>query len=260
MSIARWIGVSALGVVVAGASALAFAPASFLDLALREATAGRARLADTSGTIWKGSATLVLPDSAARDPAAGAVIGGLAVPGRIGWALRPLPLLFGLVDATFSVGVGRPSVRISGNPTELRVGAGGLDLPSADLARLGSPWNTIRPSAALSVRWGALTIRRGVLDGRASIELRDTASAMTPVRPLGTYRIDVTGTGRDVALSLVTLSGPLQLKGSGSWDRRAGVRFTATAQAEGPEQPRLLALLSLIGRREGDRTIIKIGG
>ena len=260
MSTVRWIGVVALGTVAAAVTAVAFAPASFLDLALREASAGRARLADTSGTIWRGSATLVFPDTLASGQAKATVIDGLSLPGRVSWAVRPLPLLFGLVDATFSAGVGRPAVRVSGNPTELRVGAGGVDLPSADLARLGSPWNTIRPSAALSVRWGALTVRQGVLDGRASIELRDTASAMTPVRPLGTYRIDVTGTGREVTLSLATLSGPLQLQGSGSWDRRAGVRFTATAQADGPERARLLALLSLIGRREGDRTIIKIGG
>jgi len=110
------------------------------------------------------------------------------------------------------------------------------------------------------MRWEALSIRQGVLDGRASIELRDTASAMTPIRPLGTYRIDVTGTGRDVALSLVTLSGPLKLEGKGSWDRRAGVRFVAEASADGPEQFALQSLLALIGRRQGDRTVIKIGG
>jgi general secretion pathway protein N len=260
MSTARWIGLAACGVVAAGASALAFAPASFFDLALREATVGRVRLADTSGTIWRGSATLVLADVAEPGETARTVMRGMALPGRVSWTLRPLPLVIGLVDATLSIDPARPPVRISGNPTELRVGAGSLDLPSAELSRLGSPWNTIRPSAALSMRWNALVIRQGVLDGRASIELRDTASAMTPVRPLGTYRIDVTGTGRNVSLSLATLSGPLQLQGTGSWERRKGVRFTATAQADGPERARLLSLLALIGRREGDRTVIRIGG
>ena len=260
MSTARWIGLAACGVVAAGASALAFAPASFFDLALREATVGRVRLADTSGTIWRGSANLVLADVAEPGEIERVVMRGLALPGRVSWSLRPLPLVIGLVDATLSIDPARPPVRISGNPTELRVGAGSFDLPSAELSRLGSPWNTIRPSAALSMRWNALVIRQGVLDGRASIELRDTASAMTPVRPLGTYRIDVTGTGRNVSLSLATLSGPLQLQGSGSWERRKGVSFTATAQAEGPERARLLSLLALIGRREGDRTVIRIGG
>ncbi len=260
MSIARWVGLAACGIVAATASALTFAPASFLDLALRQAALGRVRLADTSGTIWRGSARLVLAEGAVPGEPEGVVMRGLALPGRVSWSLRPLPLVLGLVDATVSIDATRPPVRISGNPAELRVGAGSLDLPSAELSRLGSPWNTIKPSAALSMRWNALVIRQGVLDGRASIELRDTASAMTPVRPLGTYRIDVTGTGRNVSLSLATLSGPLQLQGSGTWERRAGVRFTATARADGPERAQLLSLLALIGRREGDRTIIRIGG
>jgi len=261
MTIGRWIGFALCGAAGAVAATLAFAPASFADMALRQATLGRVRLAETTGTIWTGSGRLVLTDVETGEAAAnGPVAGGLAIPGRIGWEVRALPLVLGLVDAQLSLDSRRPPVRISGNPTDLRVGAGSLDLPSAQLARLGSPWNTIRPSAALSMRWDALSIRQGVLDGRASIELRDTASAMTPIRPLGTYRIDVTGTGRDVALSLVTLSGPLKLEGKGSWDRRAGVRFTAEAHADGPEQFALQSLLALIGRRQGDRTIIKIGG
>lgn len=261
MAIGRWIGFAMCGVAGAVASVLAFAPASFADMALRQATLGRVRLAETDGTIWAGSGRLVLTDVETGEAAAsGPVTGGLAMPGRIGWEVRALPLVLGLVDARISLDARQAPVRISGNPTDLRVGAGSLDLPSAQLARLGSPWNTIRPSAALSMRWDALSIRQGVLDGRASIELRDTSSAMTPIRPLGTYRIDVTGTGRDVALSLVTLSGPLKLEGKGSWDRRAGVRFTAEASADGPEQFALQSLLALIGRRQGDRTIIKIGG
>lgn len=260
MSAARWVAFGLAGAAGALASALAFAPASWADLALREATLGRVRLADAGGTVWRGSGRLVLVDVGAGDAAAGTVATGLAVPGRIEWTLRALPLVLGLVDAAISLDPARPPLRISGNPTELRVGAGTLDLPSAQLARLGSPWNTIKPSAALSMRWDALTIRQGVLDGRASIELRDTSSAMTPVRPLGTYRIDVTGTGREVALSLATLSGPLNLQGRGSWDRRAGIRFTAEARADGPERLALQSLLALIGRREGDRTVIRIGG
>jgi general secretion pathway protein N len=242
-------------------SALVFAPASFIDLALNQATLGRVRLADTQGSIWQGSGRLVLAQAGdPQDDPAGPVLGGMAVPSRIGWELRVLPLMIGLVDASVTLSEGRPAVRISGNPTELRVGAGSLDLPSAQLSRLGSPWNTIRPSAALSMRWDSLIIREGVLDGRASIELRDTASAMTPVRPLGTYKIDVLGTGRDVSLSLSTLSGPLKLQGRGSWNVRGGLSFNGEAQAEGPQQLALQSLLSLVGQRSGDKTVLRIGG
>ncbi|MEK9721083.1 MAG: type II secretion system protein N [Quisquiliibacterium sp.] len=263
MSAARWAVLLATGLVSAVGSALVLAPASYADLALDRASLGRIRLADTSGTLWNGSGRVVITDGNAGDRLAGSqglTLSGMAVPSRIGWSLRAVPLMIGIVDASLTIDPARPAVRVSGTPTELRVGAGGFSLPSADLARLGSPWNTIKPVAALSMRWDALTLRQGVLDGRASIELRDAASAMSPVRPLGSYRIEINGNGREIFLTLSTLSGSLRLQGTGSWDRRAGVRFDAQAQAQGAQQAALQSLLSLVGRRAGDKTIIKIGG
>ncbi len=259
-------------VLLAGAGLLSallvvavFAPAAWVDYGLDRASLGRVRLADASGTVWRGEGRLVLaePRLAAPMPGGvddGPVVDGFAFPGRVAWRLSVLPLMLGLIDASVRVDPMPAAVRITGHPAEVHVAAGSLDLPSVELSRLGSPWNTIRPSAALSLRWDALAVRNGVLDGRAIVELRDAASAMTPVRPLGSYRIDIEGSGREVALRLATLAGPLRLQGSGQWDRRAGVRFTADATAEGPDRARLQSLLALIGRRDGERTIIRIGG
>jgi general secretion pathway protein N len=85
------------------------------------------------------------------------------------------------------------------------------------------------------------------------------ASALTPVRPLGAYRIEVVGSGEQAKVTMSTLSGPLHLDGNGVWNARSGMRFTAEALADEPERARLLPLLGLLGRREGERTIIKIG-
>ncbi len=93
----------------------------------------------------------------------------------------------------------------------------------------------------------------------ADIELRNMASALTPVNPLGSYRIGVLGEGASAKLDITTLSGPLLLNGDGTWSARSGVRFTAYASAEESEQRRLRTLLGLIGRRQGDKTLIKIG-
>ena len=135
-----------------------------------------------------------------------------------------------------------------------------VDMPGVELSRLGSPWNTIRPSSAVSLQWPSLAVRQGVLDGQFALELRDVAAAIVPVRPLGSYRIEVRGDGRDVKLGLSTLSGALSLDGQGSWDRRQGLRFEAQARATDDNRVRLQSLLTLIGRREGDRTVIRIGG
>lgn len=255
---ARWLAVAFAGVLAAVFVLAAFAPASFADLALERATAGRMRLADSAGSVWQGEGRLVLPDLVATQPDRPGT--GLVLPGRVRWRVQPLPLLLGIIDAVLEVDGMPAPVRVNGDLSEWRVGAGSLALPEIDLASLGSPWNTIRPVAGVSVRWDPLTIRAGSLEGKASIELRDAASAMTQIRPLGSYRIDLAGSGRELSLALVTLTGDLRLEGKGRWDSRAGVGFTAYAWADGPVRAQLQNLLGLIGGLEGDRTVIRIGG
>jgi general secretion pathway protein N len=254
----RWILMGLAGLVAALGTAVATAPARFVDLVLDRGTLGRVRLAESGGTVWNGSGRLVFADLGSGD-AQRLSTAGVAVPGRIAWSVQPWPLLAGLVDAAIAVdGMPQP-VRLQGSFAELRVGPGALSLPSVDLSRLGSPWNSIRPSGALAVRWDALTVRGGQLNGRATIELRDAASAMTPVRPLGSYRVDINGLGSRAELKLQTLTGPLRLSGAGTWEARAGLRFEAEATAEPSEAERLRSFLGLVGRREGTRTIIRIG-
>lgn len=246
------------GLVGAALAVLVAAPASFVDRGLADASAGRVRLAEAQGSIWNGSGRLVLVDVGAQIDQQRS-IAGVAIPGRISWNLHTWPLLLGQVDAAIHVeGMAQP-VRVRGGYGELRVSGGSLTLPSVDLGRLGSPWNTIRPSGALGLRWENLVLKLGAIEGRAQIELRDAASAMTPVRPLGSYRVEVVGQGRQAELSILTLAGPLRLQGSGSFSAQGGLRFTAEASAEAAERARLQSFLGLIGRRDGERTIIKIG-
>jgi general secretion pathway protein N len=175
------------------------------------------------------------------------------------WQIQALPLLIGRIQASAShESMARPA-EISGTPQRLQVSAGALQLPSVSLARLGSPWNTVRPTTALGVTWQPLTIENGVTRGSASLELRDVASALTPVRPLGAYRIDVNATGSQTILSMSSLEGPLRLSGNGTFTPRHGLRFTAFAEADESERPRLQSLLGLLGTRDGTRTMIKIG-
>lgn len=262
---------SLAALVGAALAALASAPATFADAALSRATEGRMRLAQADGTIWNGSARLVLADAAAPGgaglpaPAPGGaaqpadVVAGVAIPGRVDWNIRALPLLVGQLDARLRFDRVAQPVRVHGAYGEIRVDAGALDLPSVELGRLGSPWNTVRPSGALHLNWENLVIRPTGLDGRARIELRDASSAMTPVRPLGSYRIDVVGRGTRADVSIETMNGPLRLQGSGTFDAQRGLRFVAEASAEAGERDRLQSFLGLIGPREGERTIIRIG-
>jgi general secretion pathway protein N len=238
------------------------APASLADVALSQVTQGRVRLAEATGTVWRGRGRIVLADVVDPATAGGspvASVPGVVLPGTFGWQLSAWPLLAGVLDARIEHDSMRQPVLLTGRAGELRATPGTLQLPPVALDRLGSPWNTIRPTGALSVSWENVTLRSGRFDGRAAIELRDAASALTPVRPLGAYRIEIVGSGAQAQVRMTTLAGPLRLDGSGTWDAGSGLRFTAEALAEESEKARLRPLLGLLGRRDGERTIIKIG-
>mgnify|MGYP003627915794 CR=1 FL=1 len=235
-----------------------FAPATLADWGLQKATAGRMGLAETEGTVWSGSGRLVLIDINDRTEGL-RTVAGVAVPGRLNWTINKLPLFLGIVDADVQLDGMSDQIKLSGDVNEMRISPGQVSLPSVDLGRLGSPWNTIKPAGALALRWEGLVLREGSFQGRADIELRNMASALTPVNPLGSYRIGVVGEGAAAKLDITTISGPLLLDGNGTWSARRGVNFTAYARAEEQERTRLQTLLGLIGRRQGDKTLIKIG-
>jgi hypothetical protein len=95
---------------------------------------------------------------------------------------------------------------------------------------------------------------------RVLLELRDVASAMTPVAPLGDYRIEARATAGGAQLELASLGGSLRLAGSGRWEPRGGLRLQAQAWGEGADRARLQSLLGLLGQRQGEQTLIRIGG
>jgi general secretion pathway protein N len=266
----RWLLWSLLGLagfVFCLGVALFVAPAAWLDFVFERATAGRLRLAEAKGSLWQGSGQIVLADndkarlSTAADTTSvdwPGLLAGIVIPGRCDWQLKAWPLLLGQLDLTLKFEHMREVVKLTGNHSRVSGTAGAFDLPQIQMDRLGSPWNTIRPTGALSVRWEGFQIERGRFTGKASISIAQVASALSPVKPLGSYRIDVDGVGSQANLSIATLSGPLALEGQGQWNQRAGLRFTAYAQAR-EEQIKLQPLLSLLGKRDGDRTIIRLG-
>lgn len=259
-----WAAMAVAGLVAMLVVLLARAPASFADAALARATEGRVRLADASGTLWRGRGRLLLadvaPPSIAERPAGvPRVAAGVVIPGAFNWRVSFWPLLVGVLDARIEHDSMRQPVLLTGRPGELRATPGSITLPPVALDRLGSPWNTIRPTGALAVTWDNVTVRAGRFDGRGTIELSQVASALTPVRPLGAYRIEVVGAGANAQVRMNTLAGPLRLEGSGTWNARSGLRFAAEATVDEVERARLEPLLFLMGRRDGNRTLMMIG-
>jgi general secretion pathway protein N len=257
LGLAPFIFVIASALFCALVVAVLSAPASLVDIGVNQATQGRLRLADTQGTVWRGSGRIVLADVAAE--ASPFTVTGLVLPGAFEWTIAGLPLFIGRVNAQLSgAGLVTP-IKLEGGLSELKISASRLVLPTVDLSRMGSPWNTFKPQASLDVQWDNMTLRQGQFTGKAAIELKDIASALTSVRPLGSYKVDVVGAGSSADVKLLTTQGPLSLTGNGVWNARQGLRLSIEALADETAKVKLQTLLSLMGRREGEKTIIRIG-
>ncbi|MBB3295160.1 general secretion pathway protein N [Mitsuaria sp. BK045] len=260
----RWAEFGAvLGLVTA---VVAWAPAAWLASAVSSATHQRLVLADARGTLWNGSARLILsPGPGSRDAS--------ELPQRLGWTMRP-----GWIDGgpglrltldqsccikpaaplTASFGLDRLTVRLPDATPEQPW----IRWPAGWLSGLGTPWNTLAPDGVIAISaQGFVFEGRGAavnVSGVAQVELRDFSSRLAQVAPLGSYRMGLVGGGQTPQLILTTIQGPLQLSGQGSLGaKRAQFRGEATA-APGSEAA-LANLLNIIGRREGARSIISVG-
>lgn len=256
-----WIVSLLLAPLVVASVIVMAAPASWADAGLASATQGRARLALAQGSLWSGQGQLVLVNPSAN---VAQTLQGLAVPGQLRWKVSAWALLTGKIEAWVDGDAFEQPVRLTGSVFDLqgaglRGSAGSLRLPSVELGALGSPWNTFQPVAAVAVQWESFQAGARGFDGQVRIDLTNTGSVLSPVNPLGSYRITIRGVGATAQLELTTLQGDLQLQGNGTWTQQQGLRMTAVAQPSVSQKARLQSLLALLGRRDGDTTIIRIG-
>ena len=305
----------ALGVVV---GAVVNAPAQWLADSLSQGTGQRLLLADARGSLWNGSAALVLTGGAGSHDAS-------VLPGRLQWRLRPdwrglrltasqpcclqgdlqlqlhpqwggytlvlagppapprppvTPVPPASMGAMGPVGpmvpvvpIGpmvppAPSAKAAAAEAEAPAGAAAGTLghwPAAWLAGLGTPWNTLQLGGVLQVASAGLVLQsvqgRWRLDGALTLELLNASSRLSSLPQLGSYRLQLHGTGAGgeaATLRLDTLAGALQLSGSGQWSG-AKLRFRGEARATEAEGPALSNLLNIIGRRQGALSVISIG-
>jgi general secretion pathway protein N len=257
----RWV---AAGVSLGACAALvAFAPAAWLASAVSSATDEHLLLADARGTVWQGSAVLVLTGGAGSRDAS-------ALPGRLQWKLaldgpalalraRQACCINGEMRLRLVPGFGR--LRF-----ELPAATGVIgQWPAGWLMGLGTPWNTMRPSGSLLLSSNGLAMEqvqgRWLLSGRAELELGTMASRLSTLEVLGSYRLVLSGDaarGDAASLQLSTSSGALQLSGSGQWTA-SKLHFTGQASAAAGSEAVLGNLLNIIGRRQGALSVISIG-
>ena len=246
-----------LGLLVALAC---FAPAHWLAAGLAQATGGRVLLQAARGSVWNGSAQLVVAGGAGSHDAA-------TLPSRLSWQLRPVAgglrlrvsapcCLAQPLALVLQPQWGGGAVQVEDTPPQAP-----SRWPAALLAGLGTPWNTLQVEGELQLSTQGLVLRwahrRLHVDGQAELVAQRMASRLSPLRPLGSYRLTLGG-GTVPSLQLDTLEGDLRLSGSGQWVG-ARLRFTGEASAAPEREAALANLLNLIGQRRGPRSLITIG-
>ena len=253
---APW-GWALAGLLMGAVGAVAvFAPAQWLAAGLASASGERVLLAEARGTVWNGSAQLVLTGGTASQDRA-------ALPGRVQWRLHPG---WSGLRADIAADCCTPTpLRLTAQPrwngAHLAMADGQSQWPAAVLAGLGTPWNTLQPQGQLALHTQGLqadwAAGRLVLAGQARLDALDMSSRLSTLRPMGSYRLTLAG-GAAPTLALQTLRGDLQLSGSGQWVGQR-LRFSGEASATPEREGALTNLLNIIGRRNGARSLISLG-
>lgn len=250
-----WSGL-ATGLLVA---AVWQAPARWLSGWVAEGSQGRMQLVEPRGSLWRGSAGLVLSGGAGSRDAS-------RLPGRLHWRLswRGGPQLrlnldccsAGELPLQLKPGWGRLRVELPQHQGPL------LRLPATWLAGLGTPWNTLQPSGQLRLSAQAAAFEyqggRWRPQGQLDLELHQFGSRLSTLPSLGSYRLNLMAPPQGpVQLQLHTLEGALQLSGQGSLAER--LQFQGEARAHPGQEAALNNLLNIIGRRQGELSVITIG-
>ena len=255
---APW-GWAAFGATVGTLGVLClFAPAKWLADGLQSATAGHVQLQQAHGTLWNGSALLVLTGGAGSTDQA-------ALPGRIHWQLRPNWLGASIrVNADCCTTAATPlhaRALLQWGGASIQVNDATSQWPAEFVNGLGTPWNTIQPQGRLALKTQSLNLSwssgRMNMSGQAQLDAIGVSSRLSTLRPMGSYRVLVQG-GDSPTLTLSTLDGALLLSGSGQWVGQR-LRFTGEASAAPGSEAALANLMNIIGRRTGDRSIITVG-
>ncbi len=233
-------------------------PATWLSSAVSRATQGRLLLLEAQGSLWNGSAQLVLsagPGSSHEK----------ALPSRLQWQLRPGWGGDVALQVQADCCLAKPWVwRLSPSFTalSLQISDAPFTMPAHLLTGLGTPWNTVQPQGRLTLQSKAFQLTwsgQGLqLAGEVYLQLDNLSSQLSTLRPMGSYRVSLQAQPQP-RFELTTLEGRLQLQGQGSWVANR-LQFQGEAQASTPaDEPVLAHLLSVLGPRQGSKALLKLG-
>lgn len=237
----RWtLIVTALGLYAT--ILLATAPATLIDRGLRDASQGRMRLAQASGTLWSGTGQLQ-----SRDPR-----GSAGLSEGVKWRLQGINPWRAELAFRVELDSGLRAFALRLSWSELEVAGAEFNLPAIALGQLLPQLAPLGLSGEAHVQIPRLAIGSNTLRGDAALQLREAGSALTPVSPLGDYELRIQASGSNGRGTLTTLHGPLQLAGQGTWSKNRKPQFLANARMPPKLRSQLAPFLRLVAVEQGD--------
>ena len=240
--------IAAIGVAAYAVFLVATLPASFVLAGAQKAQPGKLEVREASGTIWRGSAKLTVTTP-----------GGPVPVDRLEWRWLPSRLL----TARLALDISASAPGLDAHFIGARAIGGweALDLEArGDAPKLAAllPWIAAwRPEGAITIASSRLDTDGVELRGTARVEWRGAAIAMSDVKPLGTYRADITAQGHAGKVAINTVSGPLRITGQGTLTPPSRIAFSGEARAEPESAKALEPLLNTLGtaRPDGARAL-----
>lgn len=245
-----------LGVV---AGTVPFVPAAYLQGPIERATDGRVVVSDAQGTLWYGGMRLGFASGGRTEQRRSSLL-----PAPIRWRLSGIGVAPPSVSFTVaSAGVLESPVEVAVSTAGSHLDAGRARLPAEILEAAGAPLNTLRPGGLVTLSWDTLDWRSSAASspsrGTITLDWIDARSALSPVAPLGAYRVRAQIDRETTGIDLSTRAGPLLLSGTGTWTPKGGLQFHGEARSEAGRETELNPLLGLLGPVRNGAAQLRIG-
>ena len=220
-------------------------PVKWLSTVISEKTACKVMLIQPTGTLWQGSTSFGFSEKKIGELKTCSAPYGMTE--RFSWNSH-----CSLLDLQCKWIVQHSNLE---RPVDVGVTLGGLtvnanqaELPGNFLESLGTPWNSLHPRGRLKLQWSDMKWNVAPT-GLVEIQFLDVTSAISLIKPLGSYAIKLQ-LNQDVKIDLLTLNGPLLLNGKGLL-ANGKLSFQGDASALPESQDSLVGLLAIIGSKDG---------
>jgi hypothetical protein len=198
-------------------------------------------LEQLEGRLWKGSAGKLNIAS---------TMGPIQIQ-DVRWTVQWPYLLRGELALKLETAAAAGSLSVARGFDGVRLLHADLAMPAADLAQILAPLAAWQPGGEVQFQSDGFR-PASITPGTAHVLWNNASLNLSPLQPLGDYRLVLGDSADKITARLETQSGKLQLTGSGEYSKASGIRFSGNAQADPGHTKELQALLAALGQDRGD--------